>query len=372
VRSRAARMPVPTRRSRRVRRPGPTGARAAHRRARLPRWRAGPRGRRAGALGAHRPLRLGRRLPPRVVALRRARARGAPAVGGAAGAVDVRDARRGGRRPGDDASEPPHGRVTECRYRPFMTTALVTGGNTGLGAAFARRLAADGHDLVLVARDKERLEQTAAELRAAHGVQVETLPADLVVAGERAVVEERLATVDVLVNNAAVIVQELFDEAPVAALQEELDVNVTAVLRLTRAALPGMIARGRGTVINLSSFAGYLAPAGWSYAAGKAWVLGFTDTVAASLEGTGVRVIAVAPGAVKTGYHERAGLPTGGSARWLTPEAVVDRCFADLARGRALSVPGTPHRVVVGALELPRRTLRGLSRLARRNRERNV
>ena len=125
-------------------------------------------------------------------------------------------------------------------------------------------------------------------------------------------------------------------------------------------------------MINLSSFAGYLAPAGWSYAAGKAWVLSFTDTVAASLEGTGVRVIAVAPGAVKTGYHERAGLPTGGSARWLTPEAVVDRCFADLARGRALSVPGTPHRVVVGALELPRRTLRGLSRLARRNRERSV
>jgi len=253
-----------------------------------------------------------------------------------------------------------------------MTTALVTGGNTGLGAAFARRLAAGGHDLVLVARDKERLEQTAAELRAAHGVQVETLAADLAVVGERAVVEERLAAVDVLVNNAAVIVQELFDEAPVPALQEELDVNVTAVLRLTRAALPGMIARGRGTVINLSSFAGYLAPAGWSYAAGKAWVLSFTDTVAASLDGTGVRVIAVAPGAVKTGYHERAGLPTGGSARWLTPKAVVDRCFADLARGRALSVPGTPHRLVVGALELPRRTLRGLSRLARHNRGRSV
>jgi hypothetical protein len=75
---------------------------------------------------------------------------------------------------------------------------------------------------------------------------------------------------------------------------------------------------------------------------------------------------------VKTGYHERAGLPTGGSARWLTPELVVDRCLADLARGRALSVPDAPHRVVVGALELPRRTLRGLSRLARRNRERSV
>jgi uncharacterized protein len=121
--------------------------------------------------------------------------------------------------------------------------------------------------------------------------------------------------VDVLVNNAAVIVRELFDEAPVPALQEELDVNVTAVLRLTRAALPGMIARGRGTVINVSSFAGYLAPAGWSYAAGKAWVLSFTDTVAASLHGTGVRVIAVAPGAVNTGYHQRAGYAAKGGRR---------------------------------------------------------
>jgi short-subunit dehydrogenase len=178
--------------------------------------------------------------------------------------------------------------------------------------------------------------------------------------------------VDVLVNNAALIVRELFDEAPMAALQEELDVNVTAVLRLTRAVLPGMITRGHGSVINLSSFAGYLPPAGWSYAAGKAWVLSFTDTVAASLDGTGVRVIAVAPGSVKTGYHERNGLPTGRSAMWLTPEAVVDRCLTDLARGRVVSVPGTPYRLVVGALELPLKALRAASRLARRNRERGV
>jgi short-subunit dehydrogenase len=257
-----------------------------------------------------------------------------------------------------------------------MTTALITGGSTGLGAAFARRLAADGHDLVLVARDKERLEETAGALRAAHGVRVETLPADLTVVGERAVVEQRLADgsapVDVLVNNAALIVRELFDKAPMDALQDEFDVNVTAVLRLTRAVLPGMIARRRGAVVNMASFAGYLPPAGFAYAAGKAWVLSFTDTVAASLVGTGVRVIAVAPGSVKTGYHERVGLPTGRSALWLEPEAVVDRCLADLARGRVLSVPGMPFRAVVGALELPRTTLRGLSRLARRNRERGV
>ncbi len=257
-----------------------------------------------------------------------------------------------------------------------MTIALITGGNIGLGAAFARRLAADGHDLVLVARDKERLEEVAGELRVAHGVRVGILPADLAVAGERALVEQRLADgsapVDILVNNAALIVRELFDEAPMDALQEELEVNVTAVLRLTRAALPGMIARRRGAVVNVASFAGYLPPAGWSYAAGKAWVLSFTDTIAASLVGTGVRVIAVAPGRVKTGNHQRAGLPAGSSAMWLEPETVVDRCLADLARGRAVCVPGPMYRTAVEVLELPRTILRGLSRLARRNREHGV
>ncbi len=257
-----------------------------------------------------------------------------------------------------------------------MATALITGGNTGLGAAFARRLAADGHDLVLVARDKDRLEETAAQLRAAHGVQVEIVAADLSVSAERAQVEQRLADasapVDMLVNNAGTIVRDLFDEASMDALQEEHDVNVTSVLRLTRAVLPGMIARGRGAVINVASFAGYLSPAGWAYAAGKAWVLSFTDTVAASLEGTGVRALALAVGSVRTGYHERNSLPTGKSALWLEPDAVVDRCLADLARGRQVSVPGLVYRTVVDVLELPRRGLRGLSRLARRNRERGV
>ncbi|MBA3905206.1 MAG: SDR family NAD(P)-dependent oxidoreductase [Pseudonocardiales bacterium] len=257
-----------------------------------------------------------------------------------------------------------------------MATALITGGNIGLGAAFARRLAADGHDLVLVARDKARLEAIAGQLQTAHGVHVEILPADLAVPAERTLVEQRLADssapIDMLVNNAGTIVRDLFDEAPMDALQEEHDVNVTAVLRLTRAALPGMISRGRGAVINVASFAGYLSPAGWAYAAGKGWVLSFTDTIAGSLGGTGVRAIALAMGSVRTGYHERNGMPSGTSRLWLEPDAVVDRCLDDLARGRQLSVPGPVYRAVVDVLELPRRGLRGLSRLARRNRERGV
>jgi short-subunit dehydrogenase len=263
--------------------------------------------------------------------------------------------------------------VIECPLSSVYANALITGGNTGLGAAFARRLAADGHDLVLVARDRERLEKTAGELRAVHGVRVEILRADLTVSEERALVEQRLAEgpapVDVLVNNAAVIVRELFDEAPMEALQEELDINVTAVLRLTRAALPGMLARRRGAVVNVAS---YLPPAGWSYAAGKAWVLSFTDTIAASLGGTGVRVIALAPGAVPTGHHERNGVPTSRSTLWLEPGVVVDRCLTDLAHGHAVCVPGPAYRLVVDVLELPSRALRVLSRLARRNRERGV
>src|ERR1700733_9545991 len=115
-----------------------------------------------------------------------------------------------------------------------MATALITGGNIGLGAAFARRLAADGNDLVLVARDSTRLEEIAGHLRAAHGVQVEVLVADLAIPAERALVERRLADlsapVDMLVNNAGVMVRDLFDEAPMDALQEEHDVNVTSVL----------------------------------------------------------------------------------------------------------------------------------------------
>lgn len=251
-----------------------------------------------------------------------------------------------------------------------MSTALITGGATGLGPAFARRLAADGHDLVLVGGDKDALEEMAEPLRTAHRVQVETLPADLSVAAERALVEERLADasapVDMLVNSATIMLKELFDEASVDALQEEHDVNVTSVLRLTRAALPGMIERGRGSVINVASFAGYLSPAGWAHAAGKTWVLSFTDNVAASLQGTGVRAIAIALGTVRTPAH------TGNSRMLLDADAVVDRCLADLARGRLLSVPGGVYRTVVETLDLPRRGLRGISRLTRRNRERGV
>jgi short-subunit dehydrogenase len=139
-------------------------------------------------------------------------------------------------------------------------------------------------------------------------------------------------------------------------------------MRLTRAGLPGMIERGRGGVINVASFAGYLAGPGDAYAATKAWVLAFSDTVAASLAGTGVGMLALCPGRMRTGIGMH-GMSAMESGQLLEPEAVVDVCLADFARGRILSVPGRRYRLVVDALELPRRTLRTLARLAGRGRD---
>jgi uncharacterized protein len=256
-----------------------------------------------------------------------------------------------------------------------MSTALVTGGNTGLGAAFARRLAADGHDLVLVARDKARLDQVAAELRAAHHVDVEVMAADLTETTERAAVESRLdgttgGEIELLVNNAGVNSGSAFEDTAPAAMQNEIDLNVTATLQLSRAALPGMRSRGHGAIINVSSFAGYLSGPGSVYGASKAWILAFTDTVAASLAGSGVQAIALCAGRMRTGRHP-AGIDRSVTGRlmWLDPDDVVDRCLADLRKGKALSVPGLLYRTAVDVLELPRRSMRAAARIVGVGRE---
>ncbi|OBH08757.1 MULTISPECIES: SDR family oxidoreductase [unclassified Mycobacterium] len=243
--------------------------------------------------------------------------------------------------------------------------ALITGPTSGIGAGYARRYASDGYDLVLVARDVDRLTRLAAELEGAAG-SVEVLPADLADPAGRSKVCDRLAAgVRVLVNNAGFGTSGDFWATDPALLQAQLDVNVTAVMHLTRAALPAMLDAGAGTVINIASVAGLVPGRGSTYSASKAWVISFSEGLAVGLQGTGVGVHAVCPGYVHTEFHARAGIEMAKlpSFLWLEVDDVVTKSLADIAAGKVISVPGLQYKAIVTAGRL---IPRGLARAATR------
>ncbi|MFE0191904.1 SDR family NAD(P)-dependent oxidoreductase [Streptomyces sp. NPDC059008] len=247
-----------------------------------------------------------------------------------------------------------------------MTTALITGATAGIGAAFARRLAGDGHSVVLVARDEKRLREQATELHDRHGIEAEALSADLSTEEGIAAVEARLSDtkhpVDLLVNNAGFGNKGEYLEVPLADELTMLKVHCEAVLRLTTTAVRGMRERRRGAVVNVASVAAFV-PRG-TYGASKAWVVQFTQGAARDLSGSGVRLMALCPGFVRTEFHQRAGMGTDNIPgwMWLDADKLVDAAMKDLMRGKSLSIPDPRYKALTGALKLvPRAVLGGVA-----------
>lgn len=257
--------------------------------------------------------------------------------------------------------------------RDHRRTALITGATAGIGAAFARHLAADGYDLVLVARDAERLGVFGKELAERHGIEVESLAADLSTDDGPGPVAGRLADADrpvhLLVNNAGIGLRQSFLRTTVEDEARMLRLNVGAVMRLTHAALPVMTKRGYGAVVNVSSVAGFgPVRAGSTYAASKAWVTNFSESIAQVAEAYNVRVMALCPGFTRTEFHQRAGIDTGGSPEWLWLDAddVVVAAMRDLGRGRLVSVPNWKYKAAAFGIRMtPHRLLTVLGRDAR-------
>lgn len=231
-----------------------------------------------------------------------------------------------------------------------MPTALITGPTSGIGNAFARRLAADGWDLVLVARYSARLDRVADELRAAHRVDVEVLPADLSVEADRARVAERIGDrrrpVDLMVNNAGFAVAASPLETTPGDEASQVAVLVQAVLQFSTVAAQAMAVRGHGGIINVSSVAGFV-PTG-SYGAAKAWVTNYSASLAPEVRPRGVRVVVTCPGFTRTEFQARAGIERDGipGFLWLSAEDVVDDALEALRRGRVVTVPGLQWKVI--------------------------
>ncbi|MDT0156951.1 SDR family NAD(P)-dependent oxidoreductase [Microbacterium sp. ARD32] len=252
-----------------------------------------------------------------------------------------------------------------------MPTALITGASAGLGAEFARQLAAKGADLVLVARGSDALEQLAATLRAERGVAVEVLTADLSVEADVRRVAERIAEpghpIDLLVNSAGFGLPLRFADNDIDDEVRHLRVHVEAAMRLMHAAIRSMRGRG-GRIVNVASVAGFISRS--TYSACKSWLIGFSRWANAEYSRDGISVTAVCPGFTHTSFHERMGLAPGQegvpAVGWLDAAVVVREGLRDAARGRAVSIPSLRYKAVVALTRVLPSAL--TARLARRGR----
>jgi short-subunit dehydrogenase len=255
-----------------------------------------------------------------------------------------------------------------------MATALVTGGTSGIGAAFARALAARGDDLVLVARNRDRLDEYAAELSEQFGVAVEVISADLALHDDVVRVAARLEDaehpIDLLVNNAGFGLHVKLLAPDTGPHELAIDVMIKAVLILGGAAGRAMKARGQGRIINVSSASGWITQG--NYSAIKAWVRVYSESLANELHGSGATVTALCPGWVRTEFHERAGIRTTSlpSIVWIDADRLVAEALRDADRGKMLSIPTKRWKFAVFlAAKGPGVLIRAVSRMLTSSRD---
>lgn len=234
------------------------------------------------------------------------------------------------------------------KIEPFAPAVVITGATHGVGRALAEEFARGGHALLLVARDEASLKKAALDLSSAYHVEVKALAADLSTGEGCAAVEQALKSsglyADMLVNNAAMMMAGFFQDQDPEQLRKLIDLDVRAVVDLTRRLLPGMIARRGGGVLNVASVEGFMpVPYQATYAAAKAFVLSFTRALAYETMGTGVRISSLAPGTVATEMHAKAGAEYSRYVQYLpamTPEEVARIGYRKFMRGRKVIVPG--------------------------------
>lgn len=231
-----------------------------------------------------------------------------------------------------------------------MAVALITGATAGIGAQYARLLAQKRFDLILVARDKQRLSATAKELSKKFGVKVDLLSADLTKPMQLEKVRKRLSDtkkpIDVLINNAGFGINKSFLDSEINAEQALLDVLVTAPMRLTHAVLPVMLERDSGIIVNVSSVASWIA--GGSYSAAKSYLTVLTESLHTELRSTNVKISALCPGFTRTEFHQRGRMKMKGlpNFMWLSAEKVVQKSWQDVNARKVISIPGWQYLIL--------------------------